>query len=217
MFDVTQTQSKLWRPLHIRQRRTASKNTTQIASPTVCTPEQTCDIYANVLQCINKDNERIKQLIENIECEQQCLKELLHDETHWMGSVNGTQRKLMHCGMNLDIMIKSLQDSTQDGLTTIPESGIDFKKIKNRKRGISIGSSNNSSNTVTNSTSGDKKNEVIYNFYISFHASKLRITARAFIFVLKKTKYLVFKFKVIFVKTRRFGRCCHFTNNNLCG
>ena len=67
-FEVTPSQSKLWTPLHIRKTTNSSKNCGSNSnihrSAIVCTPEQTCEIYEQVLNYINRDNERLKQMIE---------------------------------------------------------------------------------------------------------------------------------------------------------
>ena len=107
--DVTQTESKLWTPLHIR------------ATNSHCLdPQETCNIYGKVLQRITRDNDTLRRMIKNIEIEQQCLKELLRDEPHWMGSVNGTQRKLMHCSMNLENILEAAQRESGNVLDTSP-------------------------------------------------------------------------------------------------
>eukprot|EP01083_Nonionella_stella_P221976 792510_1 len=114
-FDVTQTQSKLWTPLHIRSTKSYANVT---PNQTACSPEQTCDIYESVLQTVNRDTKRIKEMIDNIEIEQKCLKQLLRQEPHWMGLVNGIQRKLMHCSINLEITLSTLQQNRENRLNT---------------------------------------------------------------------------------------------------
>ena len=108
------------------------------------------------LQCINRDNDTLRKLVENIEIEQGCLKELLRAEPHWMGSVNGTQRKLMHCGMNLETMLFKLRQQGSDPLDVVPELD------PTRSRATSKGSSHSahSSGTKSKSTSGEKMVEV---------------------------------------------------------
>eukprot|EP01084_Bolivina_argentea_P167685 290965_1 len=153
-FDVTQTQSKLWTPLHIRTTK-QSKNQNLNRNQTI-SPEQTCYIYESILSDINRDNKTLKQLIENLEIEQKCLYELLKDEPHWMGSVNGTQRKLMYCAMNLEIILLKLQkEQTEYNCKSNSVYEITSDRSR-RKSNESSQTSSKSKSTSGSGTPGDK-------------------------------------------------------------
>ena len=112
------------------------------------------------MQSINKDINALKEMMDNIEVEQNCLKELLHDEQHWMGSVNGTLRKLMHCSVNLELLESKLQKQTEH--KTILNLSILQTRSRENSGESSKTSSTPKSKSKSSSTSGDKILDVTY-------------------------------------------------------